>query len=187
MNEFTINVGGDIFADISMDNETITHIAHGVNTRGVMGGFAALIDKGFPEDAAEYRAACERGDIVAGGAFFTAARGVDGDPNLWIAHVVSQREPGPDARVEWLISGLTSMYAQIIGELTYGESTAGEVRLPLIGGGIGGIVPMAAATVIRACAETAARNYNIRTVLYLLDNDPATESIAAALGGADNG
>lgn len=55
MSKFTIVVDKDIF-DVTDPEHTV--IAHGVNRFGVMGGFAALIDKKFPEDAQFYREAC---------------------------------------------------------------------------------------------------------------------------------
>lgn len=184
MSTFTINVGGDIFADIPTDVDTLTVIAHGVNTRGVMGGFAGLIDKKFPVDAAQYHTACEHGTVVPGSAFLTGVNDAPEGPNLWIAHVASQREPGPDARVEWLIRGLANLSDQVVDELNYGQVTSVVVRLPLIGGGIGGIDPLVAATIIRTFAEHAVKQGHIRTELYLLDSDPATESIVAAMEGA---
>lgn len=186
MSTFAINVGGDIFADIPADMDTVTVIAHGVNTRGVMGGFAGLIDKRFPVDAAQYRAACSHAAVAPGRAFITGTDDAPEGPNLWIAHVASQREPGPDARVEWLISGLNDMYEQLANDLGNEDARRVVVRLPLIGGGIGGIDPLVAAAVIRTAAEQAyIAGDDIHTALYLLDSDPATESIVAALGGAD--
>lgn len=178
MSTFTITVGGDIFADIPTDITVATVIAHGVNTRGVMGGFAGLLDTKFPVDAAQYRAACAAGRMLPGMSLLTGVNDAPEGPNLWVAHVASQREPGPDAKVGWLIRGLNNMYEQLANDL--GEIV---VRLPLIGGGIGGIDPLVSASVIRASAEQAyIAEENIRTVLYLLDDDPHTERIVAELG-----
>jgi O-acetyl-ADP-ribose deacetylase (regulator of RNase III) len=181
---FTINVGGDIFGNIPEDVHAATVIAHGVNTRGVMGGFAGLIDTKLPVDAEQYRQACESGGVSPGGVLITGVNDAPEGLNLWVAHVVSQREPGPDARVEWLISALNIMYAQLVGDLEDDtEMDEIVVRLPLIGGGIGGIDPLVAASVIRTAAEQViVRAAAIRTVLYLLDGDPHTDRIVSELG-----
>lgn len=180
---FTINVGGDIFGNIAEDVHAATVIAHGVNIRGVMGGFAGLIDAKLPVDAEQYRQACVSGSVSPGDVLITGANDAPEGPNLWVAHVVSQREPGPDARVEWLISGLNRMYSQLTHDIEDQEMGEIVVRLPLIGGGIGGIDPLVAAAIIRTAAEQViVRAASIRTVLYLLDSDPHTDRIVSELG-----
>lgn len=185
MSAFTINVGGDIFADVSHVEDTVTVIAHGVNIRSVMGGFAGLIDKKFPDDAALYREACVDGYLRAGFTHITGTDDAPEGPNLWIAHVASQVEPGPDAKVGLLISALNDMYSHLTAYLSeqFYDRIHVDVRLPLIGGGIGGIDPLVSAAVIRTSAERVVSDgYDIATTLYLLDSDPHTEAVVAAVG-----
>ncbi|TXH08348.1 MAG: hypothetical protein E6R04_10910 [Spirochaetes bacterium] len=113
MGKFSINVGGDIFADLTTDVNSLTIIAHGVNTVGVMGGFAGLIDTKFPVDADGYRRACESKILTVGETHITGADDAPEGPNLWIAHVASQESPGPDAKVKWLVSALEDFAHQM--------------------------------------------------------------------------
>lgn len=185
MGTFNINVGGDIFADLTTDVDSYTIIAHGVNVKGVMGGFAALIDKKFPVDADEYRRACESGMLTVGNTHLTGVEDAPEGPNLLIAHVASQENPGPDAKVMWLVSALEDLAHQVDEYLSGSDEIRNQVtiRLPLIGGGIGGIDPLVSAAIIRMFAEHLRKGCGASTVLYLLESDPHTEAVVAAVGG----
>lgn len=86
---------------------------------------------------------------------------IEAEDGLDIANLASQRNPGPDATVEALV---TSLAALLRDELPYDVD---EVRVPLIGGGIGGIDPDIAERVI---IETLARHTpeGVSSSLYLL-------------------
>ena len=183
---FSIDLGGDIFAEPTDDLHTA--VGHGVNLFGVMGGFAALIDTKFPDDAAAYRAHCpfdidmigsvteqevsllepENG-LRLGDALVT---GESLDSRLWVAHIASQARPGPDARVLALYQGVLSA-ARTLGE----DGNIAVLRVPLIGGGIGGIDPAVAAHTIRLAAHAADDIANVEVILYLRDADPTTTAV----------
>ena len=109
-------------------------IAHGVNCKGLMGaGIAKPVRELYGEEMfREYRFRCRHGSLRPGGFHFWIPRG----GNLPILlNVASQNHPGPDARLEWLVSGLTGgiKFAQLAlnDELVIG--------VPHIGCGIGGL------------------------------------------------
>lgn len=156
----------DIFAD---GNEgVVTVIGHGVNVRGVMGaGFAALIARRFPAVKAEYVRACSDGGLTAG-----ITQVVPVSPTLAIANIASQMNPGADATVENLRSGLEDLYLK-----SAATGVPVHVRLPLIGAGIGGIDPLTAAGTILSVADGAAGN--IATTLHLLPSDEHTEAVVS--------
>lgn len=106
-------------------------IGHGVNVDGKMGaGIAVPFRQRFPDMYAEYVKKCESKELRPGGVFPWQANEV---PPQFIYNIASQDRPGPNARMEWLSSGIadTLTHAQAHGIDT--------VALPLIGGGIGGL------------------------------------------------
>jgi len=156
----------DIFSDFR-DDETVV-IGHGVNVKGVMGaGFAALIARRFPDVKSTYQQACINGALPVG-----STQIVPVDATLSVANIASQEHPGPDATVERLLSGLRDLYRQ-----TEAVSVPVNVRLPLIGAGIGGIDPITAAHAILLTACDAPDH--VRTSLHLLTSDEHTASVVA--------
>ena len=158
-----IDIDGDIFST-DTTSEVIV-VGHGVNVRGVMGaGFAALVANKFPEVKKSYQDACSRQDgLTTGSTQIVLAR-----PSLtpmYIANIASQHNPGADAREEWLEQGLKHMYAQIQTAAPYTFS----VRLPLIGGGIGGLTPAQSIGIISRAAEIP--DFTVTTTLYLRSSD----------------
>lgn len=168
--KFNTVIGGDIFNTDNTDTPVV--IAHGVNVKGVTGGFAALVfGKIFPETVPDYLEACHDGFLTPGRTQIVPTN----TRNVFVANIASQENPGADARLEWLVSGLDRMYVS----LNRLRSSV-EVRLPLIGGGIGGIDPIQAADAIRLSAKMASNGIN--TSLYLLENDPHTAEVVEWLG-----
>jgi O-acetyl-ADP-ribose deacetylase (regulator of RNase III) len=100
---------------------------HGVNTKGVMGGLAGEIAKRFPDLAHLYEAMCELrqldgGDILP--VFFD---------KWWIYNLVTQIEPGADARLDLIEETVAKMieHAEVNG--------VKSINIPKIGSGIGGL------------------------------------------------
>lgn len=154
----------DIFAPPAVN----TVIGHGVNTRGLMGaGFAALIARRFPDVKRVYVHACNAGNLRAG-----MAQVVPVDAMLSVANIASQVNPGADATIENLRAGLNDLYRQAAL-----VTVPVHVRLPLIGAGIGGIDPVAAAHTILAAAAGASSN--VTTSLHLLPSDVHTDALMA--------
>lgn len=182
---FSLNLDGDIFEEPG--SAIISAIGHGVNLFGVMGGFASLVDRKFPDDAEQYRAACpfdvddmgrvSDADVDSvpddklrlGKAILT---GGSLESHLWVAHIASQVRPGSDARVMALYNGVLDAAVKVGmgGELAI-------LRVPLIGGGIGGIDPVVAAHVIKSAAIAADDTTNTSVMLYLRSEDPATAAV----------
>lgn len=122
----------DIF-DLINSGES-SAIAHGVNTLGVMGGFAGLIAKQYPEQCAGYIELCEINKthhqvVIDGGMAIEAVR--DNHPTIY--HLVTQINPGADARIDFIKQSLTEAIKMA---KTRGLSS---IAIPAIGTGIGGL------------------------------------------------
>lgn len=162
----------DIFADI--DSEATEGgkrviIGHGVNVQNVMGaGFAALVAKRYPQVLPPYAQACADGTLFPGTTQFL---GVDA-AGTCIANIASQRVPGRDARPDWMRAALSVLYTSVS---QYPGPV--EVRLPLIGAGIGGLIPTQAADIIFESADAAGAN--VHTRLFLLPSDAHTADVTA--------
>lgn len=104
-------------------------LAHGVNIRGAMaGGIAAAFARRWPALEWSYRQTCLEGRLRVGEVFYWQA------PNgPLIANVATQDDPGPCARMPWLVSGLSHVLGVADG---LGVAT---VAIPRIGCGIGGL------------------------------------------------
>jgi O-acetyl-ADP-ribose deacetylase (regulator of RNase III) len=119
-------VAGDLFAS------GLPAIAHGVNCRGVMGaGIAVQFRQRWPEMFDSYRQRCaKRGGMIPG------------DIMPWkhqagyVFNLATQQDTGPDAR-PWMI---TAAVGRMITEAHY-DCGVRQVGLPLIGCGIGGLMP----------------------------------------------
>lgn len=112
---------GDIFA-VKADA-----FCHGVNTKGIMGGLAGEVAERFPDLAHLYKMMCELHQLNGG----------DILPVLfdkwWIYNLVTQIEPGADARLDLIETSVTKMveHAQ--------ENGVKSINIPKIGSGIGGL------------------------------------------------
>lgn len=165
------------------DNKTLV-VGHGVNVRGLMGaGFAKLVADRYPNVKKTYVMACMDGTLTMGQTQLLVA-----EPGVWVANIASQERPGRDAREVWLSSALDSMYLQlrqhtgphgcVQGNLQSGQYTGHiNVRLPLIGAGIGGLDPVRAADIILAASNAHDSSF-INTTLYLLSGDSHTEKVS---------
>lgn len=106
-------------------------IAHGVNTQGVMGaGIAKQFRERYPDMYSQYRRECQFGRLQPGGMMaYLPGHGEFGA----VYNIASQRETGPNAKIEWLGAGV--YYA-----LKDAESRGfGKIAMPRIGTGIGGL------------------------------------------------
>lgn len=112
---------GDIFA-IKADA-----FCHGVNTKGIMGGLAGEVAQRFPDLAHLYKAMCELRQLEGG----------DILPVLfdkwWIYNLVTQIEPGADARLELIEQSFIKMIEHAEG------NGVKKINVPKIGSGIGGL------------------------------------------------
>jgi O-acetyl-ADP-ribose deacetylase (regulator of RNase III) len=124
----TINyIDGDLLAS----NERI--IAHGCNTRGVMGaGIAAQIAKRWPDLLAEYKHACYHDQFVLGSALRYH------DPEGIIFNLGTQIDPGADARAHGITLSFANMFQQMAA-LWHSFKLPMQVGIPRIGCGIGGL------------------------------------------------
>lgn len=100
---------------------------HGVNTKGIMGGLAGEVAERFPDLAHLYMAMCDLHQLNGG----------DILPVLfdkwWIYNLVTQIEPGPDARLELIEQAVINMIAHAE------ENNVKVINVPKIGSGIGGL------------------------------------------------
>lgn len=162
-------VGEEIFAPKSRRERARVVIGHGVNTQGVMGaGFAAQVSRRYPALLPDYRDACRRGDLSPGCAWMVP---VD-DRGTLVANIASQCRTGKDARPDWLRQALRDA-----NDILAAQHHQFELRLPLIGAGIGGLAPTQAADIIFECADEAPEN--VSTHLYLLPEDPHTHAVSS--------
>lgn len=103
-------------------------IGHGVNVHGRMGaGIAVQFRTLFPEMFRQYKALCDSNRLQPGEVHYYPHKNFD------IYNIASQDLPGPNARMEWLETGLRSALwdAQ--------ERGHDLLALPQIGCGIGGL------------------------------------------------
>ncbi len=104
-------------------------IGHGVNCRGVMGaGIAVQFRDRHPDMYANYRALCENGTLVPGTNFL-----FDVPVGPTVINMATQRDPGPNARLEWVRS--CAEHAVQAGL----ERGWDRIAVPQIGCGIGGL------------------------------------------------
>lgn len=114
---------GDIFTT------SLPAIAHGVNLRGVMGaGIAKQVKEAFPKAYAVYCEECKTGSLKPG-----EASAVHIEGKRWVINVASQIEPGPNASIELLESGVLQAVKWA------SENGIEGIAFPLIGAGIGGL------------------------------------------------
>jgi O-acetyl-ADP-ribose deacetylase (regulator of RNase III) len=118
---------GDVFKVAATLNPPA--VAHGVNTRGVMGaGVAKTVHAYWPELYKEYRALCLGGKLIAGGMYpYQTSNGG------WVYNLASQDNLGRNARLSWVEESAIAMTKH--AELQ-GITRIASVR---IGCGIGGL------------------------------------------------
>jgi len=128
---------GDIFKSEGLDA-----IAHGVNCKGPMGGFAGLVKSKYPEMSNHYRELCNRRLLKPGNIFHWHE---EGSPNIY--NLATQENPGPDAKYEYIDASMKTMlsHAEAHGVRTIG--------IPQIGCGIGGLEWPKTRELIRSISE----------------------------------
>lgn len=119
-------------------------LGHGVNVRGVMGaGIALQFRNKFPSMYDLYTQWCSANILLPGESMVW----YDELSNLFICNIASQDNPGPFARMDWLISGV-GMSLRHLEEV--GVET---LALPRIGSGIGGLNEKDVEDSLRVLAE----------------------------------
>lgn len=108
-------------------------IAHGANTKGVMGaGIAHTVRKKFPKNYAGYVSHCNSG-LAQPGEWY----GNNQDDNdILVLNLYSQDKPGANARYEWVYSSIMDFFRLYSNYLPVFGTT---VAIPEIGSGIGGL------------------------------------------------
>jgi len=114
---------GDMFAADDLDA-----IAHGVNTKGVMGGIAGVVAQKYPEMASHYKNICNDGQLKTGQVFPWKEEGKPAVYNL-----ATQENPGSDAQYRHVKKTMKVM-------LKHAEQNGiQKIGVPQIGCGIGGL------------------------------------------------
>jgi len=106
-------------------------IAHGVNCRGVMGaGIAAQFRQRWPDMYEAYRRYCASGLLAPGDVFsWWPPQGI-------IFNLATQPGPGANAQ-PWMIAAAAGRMIQVAHDV-FGIT---DIGLPMIGCGIGGLLP----------------------------------------------
>lgn len=94
-------------------------------------GIAAQFRKRFPTMYAQYRVLCQNGNLNPGETFVYEIPSHGG--NLYVHNIASQDAPGPNARLEWLVSGVEAAILSTANKGIY------LMAIPRIGSGIGGL------------------------------------------------
>lgn len=103
---------------------------HGVNTHGFMGaGIALQFKMMYPQMYRAYKDRCENKRLNPGGVYVWPT---DSQP-AFIYNIASQDMPGPHARLEWLLEGLTTTFDHAVAH------NLASIAIPQIGCGIGGL------------------------------------------------
>lgn len=138
-------VHGDLFGAAA------DYIAHGCNTKGVMGaGVAKVVRDKYPDFHRAYQELCRSTDpaLLAGTAQV--------DHRYGVINLFTQVAPGPDARLDLIKRSLWDAHMQLPPEAT--------MAIPRIGAGIGGLAWSDVAQVVRKFAQDSGRSV---TVYYL--------------------
>jgi hypothetical protein len=122
---------GDVFTVAhSLARISPTALGHGVNARGAAGGIAAIVFNYYPEASTAYLNAIrptrqDDNPRMLGKVQLVRSQG------LTIANMWTQTEPGPNAK-EWAV--MSCLHKTL-------RQWPGNLVIPLIGGGIGGLDP----------------------------------------------
>jgi O-acetyl-ADP-ribose deacetylase (regulator of RNase III) len=131
---------GDLF------EQGFTAYAHGANCAGRMGaGVAREFRRRWPGMYDDYRQHCQAGLLQPGSLHYWTA-----PDRTWIVNLATQDRPGKRARLDWVRESVTNM-------LTIAEQRGmGEIGMPRIGAGIGGLAWANVATVLEDVAGGSA-------------------------------
>lgn len=122
-----IERNGDLFASAA------TYLGHGVNCKGVMGaGIAKTFKEKYPKNYAEYRRACERGELTPGAILAYPENG------KVIVNMASQNNPGADATYLALFHALYR-FSHNASRPERIAKFGNTIAIPEIGCGIGGL------------------------------------------------
>lgn len=103
-----------------------------VNCVGVMGrGVALQFKKAFPQNFSDYKAACDRGEVVPGKMFITERRGLDAP--RFIVNFPTKRHWRGKSRMEDIESGLIALREDI------DRLGIKSIAIPPLGSGLGGL------------------------------------------------
>lgn len=121
-------------------------VVNTVNTTGVMGkGIALAFKEFYPENFAEYEAACKRGLLKTGRMFVTANRSLDGP--RWIINFPTKKHWRRPSRFEWITEGLVDLRQVILNRHIR------SLAIPPLGCGNGGLEWQQVRPVIAAALE----------------------------------
>lgn len=108
-------------------------LVNAVNCVGVMGrGLAAQFKAAYPDNFAEYRAACGRGEVVVGRVLVHRVAGAAAWPRF-VVNVPTKRHWRSGSRLEDVRSGLAALREAVVAE------GIGSVAVPALGCGLGGL------------------------------------------------
>lgn len=141
-------------------NSTEEVIAHGCNTRGIMGaGIAGQIAKKYPHVLFSNEAAVAAGWFVPGYAQLIRVAGTKAVFNL-----ATQDELGAHARLEWVYLAFRNMAERCAVEKIE------RVAIPEIGCGIGGLQwPMVEHMIWRAILPVMDRGHKLDVIHYIYE------------------
>ena len=131
-------------------------IVNPVNCVGVMGrGLAKQFAERHPDIVEPYRRACREGRLTTAQCLPVELNG-SGLPR-YAVNVATKRHWRDPSRIEWIGSGLTSLYEELA------RLGIKSVGIPPLGAGLGGLKTECVAATIRAAAELSPE---VRTVMY---------------------
>lgn len=153
-------IQGDLFSHDGM------FIGHGCNTRGVMGaGIAKAFSANWPEMYQVYKLRCEKGELPPGSVYF-----YDTGDGLGVYNLMTQDDPGPYARLEWIeqavgraLHDISERYHGLLADEQFFFDKC--LALPWVGCGIGGLDRNDVTRVLGKLEVL----YDVRIVIYEVD------------------
>lgn len=156
-----------ITGDLLQSGEPV--IAHGCNCRGKMGsGIAVAFRTLYPDMYKHYARMCEEGKLKPGDIFPWVMREEQGGTvlkNEAVINLMTQLEPGPDARLQAIQTSMTRAVNFVRG---CGLTT---IAIPRIGCGIGGLEWSHVEGVLECLAEQG----DVEIHVYTLPTNDMTE------------
>ena len=130
-------------------------IVNTVNCVGIMGrGIALQFKKAFPRNFEDYKAACDRGDVVPGKMFITERKALTAP--RFIVNFPTKRHWRGKSRMEDIISGLEALKIEII------DREIKSIAIPPLGSGLGGLNWPE----VRSQIETSLGDLNIDIIVF---------------------
>ncbi len=148
-------------------NADVDALVNTVNCVGVMGrGVALQFKKSYPENFAQYEAACERGEVRPG-AMFVTVTGIF--PPRFIINFPTKRHWKGKSRLADIQSGLVALVAEVRSRVIQ------SIALPPLGCGLGGLEWDAVRPLILSAFEALP---DVRVVVYEPVGAPAASEMA---------